>query len=62
MKVFYLNFLLVVFALTICDTRVPFESEDVDKILSDNKALTEYLNCLKNVGPCTPAQQDFVGK
>ncbi|XP_055542295.1 ejaculatory bulb-specific protein 3-like [Wyeomyia smithii] len=44
---------------TCCGTRVAgydtkYDSIDLDEVFKSTRLLNNYLNCLKNLGPCTP--------
>ncbi|KAJ8969457.1 hypothetical protein NQ317_008789 [Molorchus minor] len=36
-----------------------FDSIDVDKILSNDRVLTNYIKCLMEEGPCTPEGREL---
>ncbi|KAJ8983043.1 hypothetical protein NQ317_013248 [Molorchus minor] len=36
-----------------------YDNIDIDKILSNHRVLTNYINCLMDKGPCTPEGKEF---
>nr|ALZ41689.1 chemosensory protein 1 [Liriomyza sativae] len=36
-----------------------YDNVDVDSVLSNNRILNNYLNCLKDKGPCTPEGREL---
>lgn len=54
--------ILVTLVSTCLSASVPYETVDIDKLLADDKMVSEYLACLRAAGPCNPAEKDLEGK
>ncbi|XP_044265873.1 ejaculatory bulb-specific protein 3-like [Tribolium madens] len=59
MKLFVINFILMSLIYTSLSASVPYETVNIDKLLADEKMVTEYMACLRGEGPCTPAEKDL---
>lgn len=48
-------------AYTVADTRytTKYDNIDVDKILTNDRVLSNYIKCLMEEGPCTPEGREL---
>jgi hypothetical protein len=44
------------------NTSAKYEHVNVDALLSNNRTLKHYMNCVLEKGPCSPEGQDLKGE
>lgn len=64
MRGFLLVLLTALFALAVTAEKYPekYDNVDVDRILQNNRVLTNYIRCLMDEGPCTAEGRELRSK